>query len=145
MNLLGIFGFRIILSYDIMEYQNEFFKRSININMSYSIISKIKNAISNAFSSFIYLIVTIVVFILIVIIKVYSLEKIRNPIISKVLYVLGLFFVPGIYITFLVIKEVCDGTPLFETENITWSILFFVVPLLAVVIKEIIIKFKKLI
>lgn len=79
--------------------------------MSYSITSKIKNAISNAFSTFIYIIVTIVVFILIVIIKVYSLEKIRNPVISKVLYVLGLFFV---------------------------------VPLLAVVVKEIIIKLKKL-
>lgn len=111
--------------------------------MSYSIISKIKNAISNVFSSFIYILATILAFILIVIIKVYSLEKIRNPVISRVLYVLGILFVPGIYITCIVIKETFDGIGLLENENIAWSILFFVIPLFAVIIKEIMGKLKK--
>lgn len=103
--------------------------------MNYYMVLELKYALSNLFN----LIKSGIYFLLksILLVFLYSLEKISNTVASVVLYVLGIFFIPGIYFTYKIINEFVSGMPL-ESDYIYLSLLFFVAPLMAALIKQII-------
>lgn len=56
---------------------------------------------------------------------------------SAISYVFGLFLVFGFYFAFTVFKEILSGTAITKTTHFGFFLLFFVVPILFGVIREI--------